>query len=66
MKNRCPYCNRADCVRYVLFANVENYGSSGGTIPCIHCGKIISVYAERTVVIHSISKSDKTRDEADW
>ena len=66
MKNKCPWCGQTGVVKQCVWSNVENYGSTGGTVPCTKCGKIINVYAERTVILHSITKSDKTRDEADW
>jgi|SaaInl4_135m_RNA_FD_contig_31_1170037_length_519_multi_3_in_0_out_0_2 transcription elongation factor Elf1 len=66
MKNKCPYCNKTNCIATQVFSNVDNYGGTGGTIPCLHCGKIIKVYATREVILHSVTKSNKLRDECDW
>lgn len=66
MINKCPYCGKPNCVSQKVWANVEHYGSTGGTLPCIHCDKIIKVFAVREVILKSVTKSDVKRDDSDW
>jgi hypothetical protein len=66
MINKCPYCGKNDCVRQCVWSNAEHYGSTGGTLPCIHCGRVIKVSVERKVVLKSVTKSDVKREDADW
>ncbi len=63
---KCPHCNKRNCIRQVLFLNVESYGGGIFNLPCTKCGKIIEVGANREVKITYIRKSKKKREDADW
>lgn len=64
--NKCPYCNKRDCVNDLVFANVENYGDNVFHITCNYCKKMIKVCASRIVRINSIEESKKPLSESDW
>jgi hypothetical protein len=69
MKDKCPHCNKINCVEQVVFSNCEAYkflGLSGYDLPCKYCGGIISVTMLKSVKVYCVEKSDKTRDECDW
>ena len=66
MSTICPYCKKSDCVRSVVYHNVENYGSSVFHLPCEHCGEMIHVHGCRKVFVDVIGKSDHSRDESDF
>lgn len=69
MKNKCPWCGKTNCVRSVVFNNVEQYGRSGSnfhSLPCLHCGKMIDVRIEKVMKVDSVTKSDKTHGEGNW
>ena len=55
----CPRCNSDDCIPEVAFRNCEIYGNEFFTVKCNHCGKMVNVYMKRTVVLESITKSNK-------
>lgn len=66
MKNKCPYCNKNDCVDYRVISNAENYGGGLFDVPCIHCNKMICISLRRTVTILDIYKSKKKPSESDF
>ncbi len=60
---KCPYCNKSNCEPAVVWHRCEIYGSERTNFKCRHCGKVITVYSERTVVF---GKPEKTDAESDW
>ena len=69
MKNKCPHCNKTNCVINVVFNNCESYGFLGLTgydLPCNNCGESIHVTMLKSVSVYSVEKSSKSRDECDW
>ena len=64
--NKCPYCDKENCIKEVVFRNIENYGNNSFDLPCIYCNKMIHIFADRETIIHSVKKSDKSKDKSDW
>lgn len=64
--DECPHCKKSGCVKYVVERNVETYGNNIFHLKCVHCGEMIRVSAARVVVISSVTKSDRPKDEADF
>ena len=64
-KQKCPHCGKRDCIPTVVEYNVEFYDNNTHHVHCTKCGKMIRVYAERTVVVHSIDPSDHTESDYD-
>ena len=69
VEHLCPHCkaSASKCIsdRPVML-NAENYGGGSYHIPCGNCGKMVVVYAKRTVVLSGISKSDRDPSDASW
>lgn len=63
---KCPYCNKEDCVKAVVYSNIEHYGNKIFNLPCAKCGKMIEVCGNREVKILCIAKSSKKRSESDF
>ena len=63
-KPRCPHCGRYDCVPYVAFRNVENYGDSAFNVHCTGCGRVVRVSLCRTVKVSGIYETDE--EESDF
>lgn len=62
----CPHCGEGNCVRSVVYMNVESYGSNIFHLPCETCHKMIRVDADRHVVINSITASNRPKSESDF
>ncbi len=63
---RCPHCLKEDCVKDVVYSNIEHYGNRIFNLPCTKCGEMIEVHGSREVRILGIVKSSKKRDESDF
>ena len=59
----CPYCKKNKCEPAVLYRNCESYGFGRFNFRCLHCKKVITVYAERKVIF---GKPEKTSNNSDW
>ena len=66
MINKCPHCGKNDCVKYVCFENVLNYGSSSFDLPCKHCNKMITVNIERCINVTRVRKSKLNKSQSDF
>ncbi len=64
--NKCPYCDKENCIKEVVFRNIENYGNNSFDLPCIYCNKMIHIFADREIIIYSVEKSAKSKNESDW
>ena len=64
MINKCPYCNKKDCIPEVAFNSTKMYGNESHYVKCVHCKKIMFVGMSRVVKLDSIEKTDVK--EADW
>lgn len=64
--NKCPLCQKEDCLRDVVFKHAESYGGGTSHLPCVHCKGIIQVTTKVVVQVTSILPSNKPRQECDW
>ena len=65
-KDKCPHCNRLNCIPGVAKTNCENHGGGTFNVPCLHCGRMIEISLARRVEVMSIEKSDVPLDEQDF
>jgi hypothetical protein len=64
LKDICPWCQKEDFVRSVVYLNAEIYGSKHYNVCCQHCNKPVRVYISRDVHLYNIDKADFKTD--DW
>jgi len=67
--DKCPYCNKINCVKPIVFNNCESYGNLGLSrydLPCQWCNEIISVLMNKKVSVYKVEKSTKKREDCDW
>jgi uncharacterized protein YlaI len=64
--NKCPYCNKVDCVDERVFRHSATYGGGFYDVMCVHCGKMIQVYTEQQIRVIAVEKSDRLKEDADY
>jgi hypothetical protein len=64
-KNKCPYCNKKDCVPLVVSDNTITYGNRFHIAKCIYCKEKIQVICHSEVIIDEIVKTNQPLDYTD-
>jgi len=62
--DKCPICNKNDCIPEYAYTNVECYGGNFHKVRCVHCKNVLDVCMSRVIKISSIEKSESK--ESDW
>lgn len=60
---KCPYCMKSEFVPEVVYRNCERYGSRRFNFRCLHCKKVVTIYAQRQVILVTPEKTDR---KSDW